>query len=555
MKIRLLILTALVFVGISLTAESLSIKQTQAIQVSFPEDLDTEVERNALKNQILEFPQTLYVTSNYYLQRYGQVTLSSAILIAPTEINAPGSDEYRDEVAWNESNQITLDDGSSATDLSVLPWTGADGTLRTGESITGLRAKLTHDGYRWVLVPEGDVEFSGNPRPTALADMAKDEVRVVGFNLQHYIVSNFGSGFGPDNQAQSNKQHAKIMKTLIALNADVYALCEVQTGQTALSKLTDALNSHFGAGTYAFVNDGSNTNGSYSKVGFIYRKTKLSVVKSIQENDTQYDNRKKGQGFSMLDNGGGFIVAMNHFKAKSGSASGSNADKGDGQGTYNGARVKEAESTIRYTEDWIDYFGDNDVLIMGDLNSYSEEDPVQIIEDAGYENLLYKFADNNEAVYSYNFKAVVGLLDHAYANASMTSQVLDSYVYHVNTDEPGVFEYWSDEYYEDNMYRSSDHDPVVVEMRVNATDTSIAPPVMKAKFSRANGEMILVENASNHRIEVFNYNGVMLMSDVVDSDRQEFGIVGWSEGVYLVKLTEMKYIEPKRTTLKIIVVR
>ncbi len=519
----------------------------------FPDDLSSTADYARYENQLLQFNQTLYITNTYYWQRYGQVTLSSERLYSPTEIHIPASPEYYTELNYNNNNQITLDDGSNSTYPSPLPWANAYGTLRTGMQVDTLRARLVNTEYGWALIPEGEVNFTGNPRPTALPDISADKVRVAGFNLEHYIVNNFGSGFGPDNQTQSDRQHAKITKALININADIYALCEVQTGQNALLKLTNALNTAEGYEAFAYVNDGSTTSGSYSKVGYIYRKDKVSPIKNIKENDTQYTNRKKGQGFTFLSNQGGFILLMNHFKAKSGSGSGADADAGDGQGTYNGTRVKEAESTLRFATECQGYFGDLDILIMGDLNAHSMEDPVQTLINGAYTNLIYQFRPN-ELKYSYMYRSTAGCLDHAIANANMLTQVTDTYIYHINTDEPSFFEYSNDKWSND-MFRSSDHDPVIVELKINATDTSIQVPAAGVIYSHNNSDIFTIVNAKNHYMDIYTPNGNKVYCDKITQDSQTFSIdnTNMQTGIYIIKLTEIQYVQPKTTALKLIV--
>ncbi len=544
--------STILFAQVESTAEATN---SSRITVTFPDDLDSESERNSLENKILEFNQTLYVIDTYSWEKYGQVKLSSQRLQTPTEIHLPGSSDYRTQITYNAKDQITLDDGANTVYPSPLPWANSNGTLRTGSKVDNLVARLVNTEYGWNLVPVETPNFYGNPRPSELSTPNSDEIRVCSFNLEHYIVSNFGSGFGPDNQTESNKQHAKISKALNAINADIYALCEVQTGQKAIEKLTNQLNSDHGSNVYSYINDGSSTNGSFSKVGYIYRSDKLSPIKSIKENNLEIQNRKKGQGFTQKSNGGSFIILINHYKAKSGSGYGDNADQNDGQGTYNGTRTREAESTVKFAAQCANYYNDKDVLILGDLNSHSMEDPITTIEEADFTNLIYHF-NTDDHKYSYVFFGQTGCLDHALANESMLSQVQNCYVYHINTDEPSLFGY-SRNTAQDNMYRCSDHDPVIVELKINATDTSIQKPEMSVIYSHSDNDIFTIINAKNHYIDIFNYNGIKLYSGNITENTQNFSIsnLNLNTGVYILKMKETKIIEPKTTTLKLIVNR
>ena len=120
--------------------------------------------------------------------------------------------------------------------------------------------------------------------------------------------------------------------------------------------------------------------------------------------------------------------------------------------------------------------GDPDFLIVGDLNSYAQEDPIDAVR-AGpdgtsgtaddYTNLVAQHI--GRFAYSFVFDGQAGYLDHALSSASLTSQVTGVTEWHINADEPDVLDYDTsfkppaqDALYESNAYRSSDHDPVLV---------------------------------------------------------------------------------------------
>jgi hypothetical protein len=105
---------------------------------------------------------------------------------------------------------------------------------------------------------------------------------------------------------------------------------------------------------------------------------------------------------------------------------------------------------------------------MGDLNAYAEEDPIAVLEEAGFENLVRRFEGVD--AYSYVFDGQWGYLDHALASPSMAGQVTGTTTWHINADEPSALDYdmsfkssRADKVlYAPSPYRSSDHDPVLV---------------------------------------------------------------------------------------------
>jgi predicted extracellular nuclease len=134
-------------------------------------------------------------------------------------------------------------------------------------------------------------------------------------NLEYYLTSSFGTGYGPDSNADHQKQRAKTSKALAKIDADIYALVEIQTGQGALDELAADLTKNTGR-NFTYINDGSTTNGSYTKSGYIYCTDIVTPYGNMQHNDTYPANRKKVQGFTENTTGEKFILSVNHFKAR-----------------------------------------------------------------------------------------------------------------------------------------------------------------------------------------------------------------------------------------------
>ncbi len=526
----------------------------EAKRVLFPDDF---TDYREFVGMVLEFDQTLYVTSNYNFERYGQINLSSERLQAPTDVTLPGSDEWREREEANRRDCIVLDDGSDERYPENIGWHDGETPMRTGMMTDGLTAVLTdtEDGY--TLVTEGQPEFYGNERPAEPEGLGDYEIKVCGFNLEYYMADSYGQGYGPDNASEAARQHDKIVAALRAIDADIYGLVEVQTGQKAISRLCDALNGNSDGKRYGYVDDGSSTNGTYTKCGYIYRSDRVETVNDIRSNDRGVRNRKKGQAFRMSGRDATFVFLINHFKSKSGGAgaTGDDADSGDGQGAYNGARVEEALSTVEFAEQCAAYYGDNDVLIMGDLNAYSMEDPVRSIEEAGYTNMVKELA--GEEAYSYSYQSAVGLLDHALANSTMASQVTGCTVFHINSDEAAMYGYDGSSPGSD-MYRSSDHDPVVVGIRLADDGEVVAyDDDVEIVHSQSSPNEFTVLNADRHYMKIVTVGGIVMGEVQITSDEQTFDThaLGLGAGVYVLQFTEIKAIEPKRFVRKLILTK
>jgi uncharacterized protein len=175
--------------------------------------------------------------------------------------------------------------------------------------------------------------------------------------------------------------------------------------------------------------------------------------------------------------GGIFTVAVNHLKSKGSDCNDvGDPDLGDGAGNCNLTRTLAAEALVDWLASDPTGSGDEDFLIIGDLNSYDKEDPIDAIlagSDAtdDYTDLIYQFL--GEDAYSYVFDGQIGYLDHALANAGLIDEVTGVTVWHINADEPDLIDYdmsfkqdAQDAIYAPDAYRSSDHDPVIIGLDV-----------------------------------------------------------------------------------------
>ncbi|MFC6618247.1 endonuclease/exonuclease/phosphatase family protein [Deinococcus radiophilus] len=110
-----------------------------------------------------------------------------------------------------------------------------------------------------------------------------------------------------------------------------------------------------------------------------------------------------------------------------------------GQGCWNGLRVGQAQALLAFTDRLEAATGDSDVLLMGDFNAYSEEDPIRTLEAAGYVNGSDRLPAEDR--YSYQFGGQFGSLDHALASGSLNAQLSGVTEWHINSDEPTLADY------------------------------------------------------------------------------------------------------------------
>ena len=504
------------------------------------------------EGMLIQFDQTLYVNNNSRLLSLGQLTLGTTRLYTPTNQFVHGTADYTALLAFNAKAQLILDDGITTGNYTPIQFADASGTRRTGERITNLQAVVDYSNSAYTLYPATTPVFYGNPRPTAPSDLGNYNLKVCASNLDYYLPTNFGQGYGASNATTAARQQIKIVAGLLAIDADIYGLIEVEEGQNALTDLVTAMNAATVAGRYGFVNDGGGMDGTYIKVGYLYRTDKVTPYLNLQNTNSPspYD-RKKVQAFTLKSNNERFIFSLNHFKAKTSCpSSGTDSDQGDGQGCWNATRVLESTSITNLIATNKTYYGDDDVLIMGDLNAYGKEDPVEKLIQNGYTDMHRVF--HADSAYSYVYNGEAGYLDNVLASPTMKSQITGVSVFHVNTDEPTQFEY-SGSAYQPNMYRYSDHDPVVVGVslgvfnkvdNVSAADGfSISPNVVTDHF--------MVHNANGSSLQLYSLNGILLKQVSITSNdyKVDLNNLQLSSGVYLVRASGAG------TVLKLMVVK
>ena len=483
---------------ISLNEAFLECGSDSVAATSFTLPFSSSEARESIEGMYVIAEETLTVTDNYSLGRYGEVALSKGRNFVPTNIHLPGSAEYTAAAASNALNSITLDDGINGSNPETVIYpTGnlsADNTLRAGDSVDNLEGVVDYSFGKYRVIPTQAPSFTDTNARTTAPELTKGNLRIASFNVLNYFNGDgLGGGFptsrGADTAEEFERQRNKVISAISAMEADIIGLLEVENDgfgeNSAIQDLVNGLNAVAPAGVhYSFVNPhiAADTEtgvellgGDSIKVAMIYNDlavTEFGTTAYLTGFPFEYHNRPPmAQTFRASETGERLTVAINHFRSKGCSSSGGveNEDKLDGQGCYNLRRVQAAEAVTAWLAQSPTGVEDEDVLIIGDLNAYSKEDPVATIENAGYTNLAQKFV--GEMAYSYAYRGEVGTLDHALASTSLTEKAVDLTEWHINADEPLILdyntEYKSEEQvhtmYNSDAYRASDHDPVVME--------------------------------------------------------------------------------------------
>ena len=468
--------------------------------ITLPEAVEGDLEH--YEGMLVTIDTPLTASQNYFQGRYGQVTLAAeGRLEKPSNRYPADSAEAASLADDNARRRILLDDGTSIQNPNPTPYIGADNTLRAGDTIPGVTGVIDYglatnftDGLSdYKIHPTVTPVFTrDNPRPAAPSAVGGN-VRVGSFNVLNYFTTLDAAGSagcfpsgtrsdcrGADSAAEFTRQQDKIVRAIAALNADAVGLMEIENnGNAAAQSLVNALNAFVGAGSYAVVGLPTGGTGTDAiRVAMIYKPGKLTPVGSaVSDTDPIHNRPPLAQTFAAA-NGEKFTVIVNHFKSKGScpSAGDPDADQGDGQGCWNIRRTEQAQAlrrfvTARATDSAV---ADNDVIVIGDLNSYGKEDPILELTANGYVDQVARF-DNFG--YSYVFDGEAGYLDHALATPSLSAQITGAAHWRINADEPSIIDYnlefkqpacvtCGPDYYANTVYRSSDHDPVLIGLNL-----------------------------------------------------------------------------------------
>lgn len=491
-----------------------------------------------LKNYVgqeVTFPVPVYVVS-----AGTNPSVSVHHAYSGTEVALPGSKEY--------SNQ------SNANAAATFKLSGA-GSRRLGEVVENLTVKVSSASSVSFIhgdwVANSQQQLLAGPDMSLIDKRGQHNILVCAMNLEYYLVSGFGEGYGPDNQSQHNKQRKKISQALALINADLYGLVEVQKGTAALQEIVDDLKKNTGR-PFEFIASSSSAQGTYTQSSFVYCPDVLvPALQTTIEVSGGPQDRRLMMVFQSVQNGEKFFYSINHFKAKSGNGAGDDADKNDGQGSFNGTRVKEAQALLTTYESRRGMVKEDDILIMGDLNAYSMEDPIQLLVKKGMTN-LHKYFYNNES-YSYRFYNEVGILDHALASPTLLPQVTGMLAFHINSDEDDCHTY-DGRCADETIFRSSDHDPILVGLRLS--DEPLIPTtetyINNDDFYR-NGREIVVYNAKKEDTPsyyaIYTPSGQLVVQGEMDEDEYTITHTPDVPGLYFVSI----YANGKVKQFKIIV--
>ena len=454
------------------------------------------------EGMLVTFDQSLSIGEYFDFDRFNETVLTDGRQFQPTAVREPGSAEAAALARANTLGRITLDDGRNAQnpDPAIHP-NGATFDLanrfRGGDTVQDVTGVLDFAfGVYRIQPTQGAGYTAANPRPAGPEDVGGN-LTVGSFNVLNYFTTL--NARGANTPEEFGRQRTKIIAAITKLDADVVGLLEIENNDEAIQDLVNGLNDAGGAGTYAFVDTGT-IGTDEIKVALIDKPARVTPIGAYAILDHTVDPRfldtknrpALAQTFRSNASGGVFTAVINHLKSKGSDCNDvGDPDTGDGAGNCNLTRTAAAEALVDWLATDPTGSGDDDFLIIGDLNSYDKEDPIDALRAGGYTDLVREF--QGEFAYSYVFDGQLGYLDHALAGEGLADEVTGASEWHINADEPDILDYdmtfkqpAQDALFEPNEFRSSDHDAVRVGLDscdeiaptidVSVTPDRLSPP-------------------------------------------------------------------------------
>jgi len=498
-------------------------------ELAMPYDVDLET----LEGMLVSVTDAT-VTSQNNLWRYGELVVSDSIKRQPSDVAAPLSEAYEAAVEAAEASLLTIEDDNSNSypdDISYFPTFSYANAIRVGDTVTAA-GPLNYSFGTYRINPTDVISVTSGREANPV--VTEGNLSIATFNVLNYfngevtdsgeVTFDYDANRGAEDETEFALQEGRIVEAIVGLNADVVGLMEIENDgfgdDSAIQALVTAINAELAEEEqYTFVStaDSSIIGTDAITVGLLYRASVVvpagdaqivdMPIQQIDEDSVAQMRAALVQTFTHVESEKTFAVAVNHFKSKGSECAEDLAeDVSDTdviQGSCNALRVSAA---ITLAEALADESMPERVLILGDLNAYSAEDPVALLTDYtpedrgytiktaintdmdegesvevetsyGYHNLAEEF-DADGYSYWYYGTEQVGSLDHVLASEAFLADAVDGA--HWNINSPEVYQLTYDQaltYYPDEdgyaftdvgPYKSSDHDPFIATFSLEA---------------------------------------------------------------------------------------
>lgn len=529
-------------------------------------DLEFQADLEAYENMLVIFSGALSITEQFNLDRFNEIRLVAGERPYQfTQNNAPDTLLYEQALRNLAARSVVYDDGLSSQNIGIdlldgfAPYNETT-AKRMGDTVTDLSGVLSFsfDNWRVRASEDGTNVFtssldgnSPNPR-SETAPSVDGNLTLASFNVLNFFTTlDDGSiplsGLDPrgaDNAEELARQQAKLVNAIVAIDADVLGLLELENefdpvndGSTAIEVLVSAINDELNAPIYDYVYPESLLVGTDAiSAGFIYKPAVVEIAEDSQPailddataagfaiftgrdfaEDPIFDGVSTNRNsiavtFTHIETNDAFTAVVNHFKSKGGTGSGANADAVDGAGNFNQRRLDAAMAVVEWLATHPTGVEEEDHVILGDLNAYAQEEPIQYLLGEGFNNV------ERDDAYSFVFDGQIGTLDYILLNDALFTKLNEAAVWHINADEADALDYNLDFDRDSNYFdettatRNSDHDPLYVGLEMLDAKLSFGE-VIKAYLKA----VYVGDISGNHKrtfkatLKLYTYYGLLI---------------------------------------------
>lgn len=285
---------------------------------------------------------------------------------------------------------------------------------------------------------------------------ATEVLRVAALNVDNYFVD--PGGRGARTPSELSRQRAKLVATLLALDADILALTELGSAPGTLEHLAAGLNAEAGSEPYSHDAAAPAAAGPL-RAALLYRGGRVVPAEPASfAAASGFTRPPLLQAFWC--GAESLTIGVTHFKSKRCDAAAASSDL---SGCGAEVRRTEAEALLRVVRAlpaqrraW--------VLWVGDFNADALEPPLLALHAEGLRDVLGAVPASER--YSYVYQGRASLLDHALASPAVAQRVRRAGLWHINADELPARGYRASRASPGppDPARSSDHDPLWVDL-------------------------------------------------------------------------------------------
>ena len=519
----------------------------------------------------------LNVTKNYGFDfnsyRSNMLLSHGTVNVHPNQNHVPTTSHAK------QPNDLLVIESFTKAPNGDIPWyptfgadngTGTtDNYIRIGDVVDGLEGVIgySYGDYRFYVTNEADTKtfIHTNDRTNAPVLKQGGDLRIASFNVLNYFNSPFThetqnplkQNRGAITQEEFDLQSTKISKAIVRINADIVGLMEIENNgfksdsavYDLVTKINDRIKDPAEHYKYVKPNNGEKFVGSDAiSSQVIYKPSKVTleqyrIIKMPEQHapTVKYTDEKRKQRnesginhqrdtiaptFKINGTDKTLTISVNHFKSK-GSTCWEDVNTGkqldaDKQGSCENLRVAAAE---HLGEALAKISGSK--IIIGDLNSYANEDPVIVLtnrdnvpkdhiikaaaytyiggdektgtplygpegkvinKNYGYTNIIRQLHPDS---YSFSYQNNIGTLDYILLSPDLKSKVVDATDWNINAGETTLLEYADKNNcnkdtcsprYKD-IYRASDHDPAVIDLKIKEQVKDTVKDTEKNKHS------------------------------------------------------------------------